>query len=232
MYASWGNLELKWSAISGREFHEMPNTVLRLVSLYSALYMFGFLSPRLVWWYKGRKNYCSLFFQQQSYSAINFQQDNLYWTPWLDKPEVANMSNALFLQYCRKNHCLKTPLFKKTEQVYFVSNNATVKKSQFFKTTEVNIRKRLVYKMISKITSPEKQDISSGRYFKTPWHLTQNFFLFNMNFIDSKLITMLEISLTHFQPMFHIYTPCKYRKTRGFLMFSGGIEVDHWLKMG
>ena len=96
------------------------------------------------------------------------------------------MFNAFFLQCCRKNHCLKAPLFKKAEQVYFVSNNAMVKKSQFFKTTEVNIRKRLVYKMISEITSPEKQNISLGRCFKTPWHLTQNFFLLNMNFIDFK----------------------------------------------
>ena len=33
--------------------------------------------------------------------------------------------------------------------------------------------------------------------------------------------------LTHFQPMFHFYTPLKH-----FLMFSEGIEVEHWLKMG
>ena len=36
--------------------------------------------------------------------------------------------------------------------------------------------------------------------------------------------------LTHFKPMFHFYTPWK-QKTGGFLMFSGGIEVEHWLKM-
>ena len=39
-------------------------------------------------------------------------------------------------------------------------------------------------------------------------------------------------TLTHFQPTFHFYTPRKYQKTYGFLMFSGGIEVEHWLKMG
>ena len=32
--------------------------------------------------------------------------------------------------------------------------------------------------------------------------------------------------LTDFQAMFHFYTP------PGFLMFSGGIEVEHSLKMG
>ena len=37
--------------------------------------------------------------------------------------------------------------------------------------------------------------------------------------------------LTHFQPMFHFYTPWKHHKIGGFLMFSGGIEVEHWLKM-
>ena len=31
--------------------------------------------------------------------------------------------------------------------------------------------------------------------------------------------------------MFHFYTPWK-QKTSGFLMFSGVIEVEHWLKMG
>ena len=38
--------------------------------------------------------------------------------------------------------------------------------------------------------------------------------------------------LIHFQPMFHFYTPWKHQKTGGFLMFSGGIEVQHWLKIG
>ena len=37
--------------------------------------------------------------------------------------------------------------------------------------------------------------------------------------------------LTHFQPMFHFYTPWKHQKnTYGFL-FSGGIEVEGWSKM-
>ena len=38
--------------------------------------------------------------------------------------------------------------------------------------------------------------------------------------------------LTHFQPMSHFYTPWKDQKTGGFLIFSGGIEVEHWLKIG
>ena len=31
--------------------------------------------------------------------------------------------------------------------------------------------------------------------------------------------------------MFHFYTPWKRQKIRGSLMFSGGIEMEHWLKM-
>ena len=41
----------------------------------------------------------------------------------------------------------------------------------------------------------------------------------------------LKVTLTHFQPMFHFYTPWKHQKPGGFLIFSGGIEVKQWLKM-
>ena len=37
---------------------------------------------------------------------------------------------------------------------------------------------------------------------------------------------------THFQPIFHTYAPWKHKKTSGFQVFSRGIEVEHWLKMG
>ena len=39
-------------------------------------------------------------------------------------------------------------------------------------------------------------------------------------------------SLTHFSPVLHFYTPWKHQKTKGFQMFSGGIEMWHWTKMG
>ena len=35
-------------------------------------------------------------------------------------------------------------------------------------------------------------------------------------------------SLMHFMPLIFFYTPLKYQKTEGFLMFSGGIETDQW----
>ena len=49
------------------------------------------------------------------------------------------------------------------------------------------------------------------------------------------------LTLTHFQPMYYFYTPenslCPYiytsipPETFGFLMFSGGIGIKHWLEM-
>ena len=31
--------------------------------------------------------------------------------------------------------------------------------------------------------------------------------------------------------MFHFYSPCKHQKTSRCLIFSGAIEVEHWLKI-
>ena len=39
-------------------------------------------------------------------------------------------------------------------------------------------------------------------------------------------------ALTQFTPMFPFCTPWKRQKTRGFLTFSGGIEMRYCLKMG
>ena len=38
--------------------------------------------------------------------------------------------------------------------------------------------------------------------------------------------------LTNFSPVSHLYTLWKRQKTKGFLTFSGGIEMWHWTKMG
>ena len=50
--------------------------------------------------------------------------------------------------------------------------------------------------------------------------------------IFSANILVFFLSLTHFSPVSHFYTPWKRRKTYGFLMFSGGIAMWHWTKMG
>ena len=36
-------------------------------------------------------------------------------------------------------------------------------------------------------------------------------------------------SLTHSNPVFYLYTPWKRQKTKGFLTFSGGLEMEHWI---
>ena len=38
--------------------------------------------------------------------------------------------------------------------------------------------------------------------------------------------------LDHFSAMFHFYTPSKRQKTKVFLTFSWGIEMEHWAKIG
>ena len=38
--------------------------------------------------------------------------------------------------------------------------------------------------------------------------------------------------LAHFNPMSHFYTPWKRQKIIGFPMFSGGMEMWHWTKIG
>ena len=38
--------------------------------------------------------------------------------------------------------------------------------------------------------------------------------------------------LTHFSPMLHFYTSWKHQKAFGFLIFSGGIEMEFYRKWG
>ena len=46
-----------------------------------------------------------------------------------------------------------------------------------------------------------------------------------------KLIRRGFNQLTHFNPIFHFYTPWKRQKTKGFLTFLRGIKMEHWAKM-
>ena len=52
-----------------------------------------------------------------------------------------------------------------------------------------------------------------------------------LTFICYIVTTCLKLSVIHFSPMFHFYSPRK-QKIFGFLTFSGGIELEHWAKMG
>ena len=47
-----------------------------------------------------------------------------------------------------------------------------------------------------------------------------------------KLFNLVFNSVTQFKPIIHFYTPWKREKTTSFLLFSDGIEMEHWLKMG
>ena len=44
--------------------------------------------------------------------------------------------------------------------------------------------------------------------------------------------TRLNDLWNYFMQLASFYAPWKHQKIRGFLMFSGGIERDHWHKMG
>ena len=38
--------------------------------------------------------------------------------------------------------------------------------------------------------------------------------------------------ISHFMPLISFYNPWKHHKTRGFLKFSGGIEIDQHCEIG
>ena len=40
-----------------------------------------------------------------------------------------------------------------------------------------------------------------------------------------------QVTLTYFQPMFHLHTPWKHQRISTFYV-SGDMEVENWLKMG
>ena len=50
--------------------------------------------------------------------------------------------------------------------------------------------------------------------------------------LNKLILTSFLSTLTHFMPLASFYIPWKLQKTRGFLMFSGGIEKDQWHEMG
>ena len=55
-----------------------------------------------------------------------------------------------------------------------------------------------------------------------------NICIFDINPFQSNVF----LTLTHFSPMPHFYTPYKRQKTYGFLTFSRGIEMLYRTKMG
>ena len=49
----------------------------------------------------------------------------------------------------------------------------------------------------------------------------------SLNFAEVEL----NFTITHLVPLVYFHTPWKYQKTKGLLVFSGGIERDHWHEM-
>ena len=94
--------------------------------------------------------------------------------------------------------------------------------------------------------NPKDEHEHSRYYFKcSSWPILllpsgQDFGLFNQGVFNSNPLLLLETNepssfhsslSTHFSPLGSFYTPWKHQKTRGFLMFSGGVEREQWHEM-
>ena len=64
-------------------------------------------------------------------------------------------------------------------------------------------------------------------------YFTLDMYVLKLNIQDTRATSVEAdlVFLTHFSPVLHFYIPWKSQKTKGFLMFSGGIDMDHWAKM-
>lgn len=61
----------------------------------------------------------------------------------------------------------------------------------------------------------------------------ENCFELTVNIPEQNSITLvpLLLSLARFSPVFLFYAPCKRQKTKSFLTFSGGLQMEHWAKL-
>ena len=50
--------------------------------------------------------------------------------------------------------------------------------------------------------------------------------------LATKYFQHVKRKLAQVGPMFHFYTNLKLQKSKGFLIFSGGKEMEYWVKMG
>ena len=87
------------------------------------------------------------------------------------------------------------------------------------------------------LPSVDKSLISHDvKTFSILTNITFNFFSCS-NFLSfekwvPKLFKLSFVGLTLFKRIPHFYTPLKRQKIKGFLTFSGGIEIDHWCEKG
>ena len=72
--------------------------------------------------------------------------------------------------------------------------------------------------------------------FYTSWNYQNNFWFSDVTLKNENKMWALgrnrSIFLTHFNPIFLFYTPCKRHKTLGFLLFPQGIKSEHWEEIG
>ena len=96
-----------------------------------------------------------------------------------------------------------------TSQLIFTANQLT----GFYMRAALalnELNKKLHFLLTTKI-----QSIRAGNY--------------RLKVIHKNITLML---LIHFKPLVHFYTPRKYQKTAGFLVFSGVIEREHLTQIG
>ena len=76
---------------------------------------------------------------------------------------------------------------------------------------------------------------SSFSYCSLTWHFCskrsikkiENFQKRALRFVLNDSVSDYEVLLIHFRPMFPFYILWKYQKTKGFLVFSGGIKWEY-----
>ena len=108
----------------------------------------------------------------------------------------------------------------------------------------MNLKSRLEGSKISSNPSTgTKRQYTKASFTKYFFKVDLKFSKLFLTFLPSSLLVTLKKTLhchfqrsrflsTHFSLMYHFYIPWKRQKTKGFLTFSRGIEMEHWGNMG
>ena len=138
----------------------------------------------------------------------------------------------LFPKLFFKDYCLIIPLRKRFKNYLTSRIQSLLIQRPFHICCGLFIKKATgVFQTLSKIYDDfcQKWLTAFRRYFRKE----ASSYMFN-KVLNAPLVPgkSNELHFINFQPMFHFYNPWKHQKTNGFLMFSGSIEVEHWLKIG
>ena len=98
-----------------------------------------------------------------------------------------------------------------------------------------------IFSVVCRQMLPALFRLFKGMVYFTPFLLVflLNFRCFKVSFFSLKILAYRNVLqkecifkfLTHFSPVIHFCTRCKCQNTKGFLTFSGDIEMEHWAKM-